>query len=368
MANEILNIPVIRVTQQGKTLYIGKMLAKDMLAKCITTEWDPSKGWDLNEQGYQRAPNEKHYKSIANFLRIEQDPLLPTSALVSAREDQYGSLQFTPQSEQQPDCGTLTIPPSRLLFIVDYQHRWRGIKYAVEQLGSDALLNFQVPVIIMADVSRYEEIRQFYLINSKQKRIDTDLGLALLQTMAGHAHQDELVNFVGQGHKYRIRATRLTFQVAGMAEGPWVGKIMDPNMVSSGNQIISIKSFTDSLRPLIIRSSPVKDLDDPQFIHILNEYWKGIKEVIPTAFAEPKIFAIQKPIGAYVFHQVAARKVFKLCESSNDYSSSYVASILIEAQSEYINPSYWQIGGPIKNFSSASGMKSLAEMIIAALD
>src|SRR3990172_392041 len=36
----------------------------------------------------------------------------------------------------------------------------------------------------MADVPRQEEIKQFYLINSKQRRVDTDLALALLQTMA----------------------------------------------------------------------------------------------------------------------------------------------------------------------------------------
>ena len=177
-------------------------------------------GWDLDKQGYQRAPNQKHYSRIAEFLREEGDPLLPTSALLAAREGEYGLLDFAPYDNAQPDVGKLRIPHERLLFIVDYQHRWRGIKDAVERLKCGNLLDFQVPVIIMADVSRYEEIRQFYLINSKQKRVNTDLGLALLQTMAPQASEKELMNFVGPGNKYRIRATRLTFKIAGKTQGP----------------------------------------------------------------------------------------------------------------------------------------------------
>ncbi|HUV44406.1 MAG TPA: hypothetical protein VMW13_06210 [Dehalococcoidales bacterium] len=64
MPNGLLRIAVIRLTQQGKTIYIGKMAAGEILARGVTTEWDPDKGWDLSQQGYQRAPNEKHYRRI----------------------------------------------------------------------------------------------------------------------------------------------------------------------------------------------------------------------------------------------------------------------------------------------------------------
>ena len=238
MSNGVLEIPVIRIIQQNKTLYIGKMTGKQILDKCITTEWDPDLGWDLKRQGYQRAPNEKHYSRIASFLKVEGDPLLPTSALLAARESEYGQLDYLSYDNSQPDIGVLKIPEVRLLFIVDYQHRWRGIKHAVEKFNSNNLFDFQIPVIIMADVSKYEEIRQFYLINSKQKRVDTDLGLALLQTMATQANEKELMNFVGPGNKYRIRATRLTFIIAAQSVGSWVGKIVDPNMIATGNQVV----------------------------------------------------------------------------------------------------------------------------------
>lgn len=366
MGSNTIEIPVIKITQQGKKIYIGKMTCKEILNSCTTTEWDPDLGWDLSRQGYQRAPMRKHYMGIANFLREEEDPLLPTSALIAAREAEYGLLNFEPNKDN-PDIGKLFIPEGRLLFIVDYQHRWRGLKYAVEHLKCDNLLSFQIPVIIMADVLRYEEIRQFYLINSKQKRVDTDLGLALLQTMATQANEAELMNFVGPGKKYRIRATRLTFNIAGRSQGPWAGKISDPNMTSTGNQVVSIKSFVDSLQPVLSRTSPVHMKTDNELIQITLDYWSGIEQLLPNAFASPKNYSIQGAIGVFVMHRVAAKKVYRICSQQNNFTSSNVAQILIKVQPQYLNEAFWKVGGPAKVYSSASGQKELATEIIDAL-
>lgn len=367
MGNGMLEIPVIRIIQQGKKIYIGKMTGKDILDRCITTEWDSDLGWDLDKQGYQRAPNEKHYTRIANFLREEGDPLLPTSALLAAREGEYGLLEFVSFGSACPDVGKMRVPKERQLYIVDYQHRWRGIKYAVEHLRCNNILDFQVPVIIMADVSRYEEIRQFYLINSKQKRVDTDLGLALLQTMAPHASERELMNFVGPGKKYRIRATRLTFKIAGKTQGPWAGKIIDPNMILAGNRVVSVKSFVDSLQPVLSRTSPIHMKTDDELIQIILDYWSGIEQLMLNAFTSPRKYAIQATVGVFVMHRVAAKKVLRDCVQQNDLSSAKVAQLLKKAEAQYMNEGFWKVGGPTKPYSSASGVKELAEMIISAL-
>ncbi|MBA7572026.1 hypothetical protein ES708_13801 [subsurface metagenome] len=367
MVNDSIEIPAIRITQQGKKIYIGKMTGSQILDWCTTTEWDPDLGWDLTKQGYQRAPNEKHYTRIGNFLREEIDPLLPTSALLAAREDEYGVLEFVAYADAYPDIGNIVIHKPRLLYIVDYQHRWRGIKDAVERLKCGNLLDFQVPVIIMADVSRYEEIRQFYLINSKQKRVNTDLGLALLQTMATQASEEELMNFVGPGNRYRIRGTRLTFKIAGKTQGPWVGKILDPNMEGTGNQVVSIKSFVDSLRPILSRTSPVHMRTDDELIQIILDYWSGIEQLMPHVFSSPKDYTIQGTVGVFVMHRVAARKVLTSCVQQNDMSSAKVAQALNKAKAQYLNDSYWAVGGITKQYSSGSGVKELADLIIKAL-
>ena len=365
--SNILEIPTIRITQQGHKIYIGRMTAGEIIGWCITTEWDPDLGWDLEKQGYQRKPIEKHYKRIANFLREEGDPLLPTSALISARETERGVLDFVPYDKAIPDIGRLIIPKARELFIVDYQHRWRGLTYAIEDLKCSNLLNFQVPVIIMADVSIYEEIRQFYLINSKQKRVDTDLGLALLQTMSKQATEEELMNFVGPGNRYRIRATRLTFAIAGKDKGPWAGKIMDPNMEVTGNQLVSIKSFVDSLQPVLSRTSPVYMKTDDELIQIILDYWSGIEQLMPNAFSSPRNYSIQRAVGVFIMHRVAAKKVFDICIQENDLSPTKVAQILGKVKTQYLSEDFWKVGGVTKQYSSASGVKELADNIMEVL-
>lgn len=358
-----MKIPVIKCTQKGTTLYIGKMTIESLLQMGITTEWDPNLGWNLEEQGYQRAPMEKHYKRIATFLINEKDPLLPTCALLSAREEKYGMLNFMPVSKSDADFGYLEIPEDRLLFIVDYQHRWRGFKYAIEEKEHSSLNNFAVPVVIMANAHIYEEIRQFYLINSKQKRVDTDLALALMQTMADAANEIELINLAGPGKRYRIRATRLTFRLAALAKGTWAGRIQEPNMPPKPEQVASPKSFADSLRPILSNRCPLHTLPDDTLLQYIVNYWKGIEILMPKAFAQPANYAIQKTPGLFSMHIVAAKRIFPLCQEFRDFSPKSIAGILSNAN-EWIKEEFWKTGGEISHWGGASGHKALADKII----
>lgn len=360
-----MDIPVIRGSQKGIVLYIGKMSAANLLNIGVITEWDPDLGWDLDRQGYQRAPLEKHFKRIGQFLAAERDPLLPTSALLSARESEQGTLTYN-ESDIDPDFGYLELPEGRNLYIVDYQHRWRGLKYAIEQKGARRLLDFQIPFVIMANAPRYEEIRQFHLVNSKQKRVDTDLALALMQTMATTVQESELIGLVGPGKKYRIRATRLTFRLAAMPTGCWAGRIQEPNMTPRPEQVASPKSVADSLQPILSKRCPIYALTDDNLLGILVNYWGGIESLLPRAFADPRNHTIQKTPGLFSLHRVAAKKVLPICQIANDYSPQHVARILSGARS-YFTEDFWKTGGQATRFSSAGGHKALADEIIKAI-
>lgn len=360
-----MDIPVIRTVQAGETLYIGRMTAADLLEVGVITEWDPDLGWDLDRQGYQRSPLAKHYRRIGGFLIMEGDPLLPTSALLSAREGEQGVLLFEPFASNS-DFGYLRLREGRRLYIVDYQHRWRGLEYAINEKGAVNLRGFQIPVVIMANARIYEEIRQFYLINSKQRRIDTDLALALMQTMATSTDEPELINLAGPGKRYRIRATRLTFRLAATSTGCWVDRIQEPNMPPNPEQVASPKSFADSLRPILSNRCPLHSLSDNELLQFIMNYWEGITILMPRAFAEPRNYAIQKTPGLFSMHRVAAQKVLLICQSQSDYSPQNVAAILAPATS-YMNEQFWATGGLITAYSSAGGHKALADRIIAQL-
>ncbi len=362
-----MKIPVIRSVQGGVTLYLGKIRAQDLLDIAVIHEWDPDRGWDLDWQGYQRAPVLKHYQSIARFLASDNDPLMPTSALLSARETEEGILGFEPLSkEADADFGYLTLADNRHLYVVDYQHRLTGLKVAIDSMGAEKLRDFQIPFVLMSDARKYEEIKQFYLINNKQKRVDTDLALALMQTMVGEADETELANLLGPGNRYKIRASRLIFSIAALETGMWVAKIQEPNNPRPGD-VISVKSFVDSLKLIISTRSAVHTRTDDELIEIVSNFWSGVESLVPVPFKNPREYSIQKTVGTFVMHRVAARKVFPICNEADDFSAGQISTILRPAVNRYLNESFWRTGGAVGAYSSGSGQAVLAADIIDLL-
>jgi DGQHR domain-containing protein len=330
-------LTAIRFEQSDQTLYLTAMKASELLECSHTDEWNPAIGWDLDNQGYQRAPVPAHVERIARFLAASPSPLMPTGALLSARESARGVLPFTPVGDgANPLAGTLEIPEGRQLCIVDYQHRARGLRTAIEELQATGLADFMMPVIILADVPRYEEIQQFHVINSKQRRIDTDLALALLQTLASALHEKELANLAGPGKFYRIRGTRLTFRLAARTSGPWVGKIAQPHDVPQPGVTIKVKSFVDSLAPVLSKRASCSFLEDEPLLDVLSEFWTALEGIVPGSFNNPTS-QIQRTVGVYAFHIVFARFLYPRLKATGDVSVNAFQTALLPAASEYIN-------------------------------
>jgi len=364
-----MKLPVLKFEQSGKVLFLGKMTARQILDKCVTTEWDPAIGWqDLQAQGYQREPWKEHYEAIGHFLKQSNDPFMPTAALLSARKGDYGLLSFRPTGVAGDlEFGELEIHDAWQLFIIDYQHRWRGLRYALEELGAAHLEDFAVPVIIIEDVSRYEEIVQFYVINSKQRRIDTDLALALLQTLAHQANEQELLNLVGPGKRFRIRATRLTFKLASRQAGPWVGRIAQPHDLPQPEAVIKLKSFVDSLAPLVSKRSSCANLDDDPLLDTLVDFWEGVREIMPNTFQTPRDYQIQRTVGVFALHLLFAREVYPRCMLAGDTSPATVKRIIGPAVGKYLNDAFWSTKGPASIYVGSSGYRELARLITLEL-
>lgn len=357
-------IQVVRFKQNGFTLYSGVMTVDELLAHARTTEWDPGQGWALEGQGYQRAPEQGHSSQIGTFLRREGDPLLPTNALPASRNADYGELHFDPVAG---DMGYLDVPENRPLFVVDYQHRWRGFKHAIEDLKVTSLRTMKIPVTILADAPVIEETKQFYLINSKQKRVDTDLALTLMNAMSNDATEEELANLVGPGNRYRIRGTRIVVRIAQLGSGPWLGKIEEPNGIGNHNQIASIKSFVDSLRPMVGARSPVYHLPDKDLLNIILSVWTGVLDLWPEWSQDFPQYAVQRSVGLFVVHRVARQLLIPRMIRTNYYSSRMVTDALSPVKSSWLDRDFWRTGGEIGSYSSGAGQKELADRIIRAV-
>ena len=290
---------------------------------------------------------------------------MPTNALLASRNRQYGELDFT---RVDGDLGYLEIPEARLLFVIDYQHRWRGFWHAIENLKQTDLSEVTIPVTILSDVSTFDEMKQFYLINNKQKRVNTDLALTLMQAMSSESTEDELANLVGSNYRFRIRGARLVVQIAQLGSGPWVGKIQEPNLpaTDSVNQIASIKSFVDSLRPIVSRTSPVRNFSDDDLLNILMSVWTGVLDLHTEWSQEPGRYAIQRTVGLFVIHRVARELLIPRMLSSNDRSSRLVTTTLSQVGT-LMSPDFWRTRGSIGAYSSGAGQKELAARIVNSI-
>ena len=367
-----MRLPAMRVSQNGRTLYLSSMSAAQLISCGFTDEWNPDFGWDLDTQGYQRAPKEDHTQRIAKFLANTPNVFMPNGALLSARESQ-GKLKFTP-SAASPTFGELEIPEGRILWIVDYQHRWRGLQKAINDLGASALADFVIPVTIIADIPRPEEIYQFYVINSKQKKVDSDLGLALIQTLAQSladtagqgASEDELANLVGPGKRFRIRATRLTFRLAALESGPWLHKIRQPHDLPQGKATISVTSFVDSLHAVVSTRNACSRLSDEELLDILSDFWGALEAMVPKSFADPTS-QIQRTVGVYTWHIVFAKGAFPRCEALGKFTKAAFRDVLAPSARKYLGEKFWATRGEARVFVGSSGYRELADRIMKSM-
>ena len=233
-------------------------------------------------------------------------------------------------------------------------------------LGQRSLLSVEIPITIMSDTTHYEETKQFFLINNKQKRVDTDLALTLINAMADEANEEEIANLVGNSYRYRIRATRLVVRIAQSTEGPWVGKIEEPNGPRNPAQIASIKSFVDSLRPIISVRSPARSLSDDSLLEIIASVWEGVLGLWQEWRDASQQYTIQRALGLFVIHRVAARFLIPKMLVENDRSSTSVIATL--GSSPLMERDFWRTGGDVRVFSSGAGQRQLAEDILSSIN
>jgi DGQHR domain-containing protein len=264
--------------------------------------WTPQ-----NKSGYQRLPVQSRFRRIGRFLMGKDgaDPLLPQAVLLNAREK---GMKFTASNGQ--DVGTLEIPESMTLYEVDGQHRFGGIRYAVEQ--DPKLADFPVPVVITEGLPLLDEAVLFYVVNTEQKRVSTDLAQRLIEQQM----EDEglRLHIVASGRDWIPKATKIVDSLLAAPDNPWTNKIGIPGLKISKVPMKQV-SFVSSLKP-ILTSSIYGQLEPDDTGRLLLRYWEALEQVYPEAFSDPEDHVIQKTAGVFPLH-IIATEVFEMVRTSN---------------------------------------------------
>lgn len=251
--------------------------------------WDASRpgAW----KGYQRGVIKEKVNNLADYLERD-DAVMPIAGLLNVRD--VRSISFTARDRTTPTSGTLTIDEGARLWVVDMQHRLEGLKKAADK----GYFRVPVPLVIASGLAPIDEAAQFYLINTKSRRMGVDLTKRLL---IEHGRIADLSDV----KEWEMDAVRITIKLnRRMAAGnPWFGRIREPNTISTG-QPATEKSFVPSLAWLL-RPADMQGHSPQRTAEFLADFWEAIREQIPDAFGEPKRYLIQKTHGYMAFHRLA---------------------------------------------------------------
>lgn len=375
------SIPVFRLSQkakQGQSLYVGKIKVKDLYTKSkqrfdinIWSENQP-----LDRKGYQRAPLQSNIAKITEFILRETDnPLFPTSILVSCHED----LAFKPSSNNS-DFGELNITDT--LWIIDGQHRVEAFKQIMSKKEiRDLFGDYELPITIMTGFSINQEIEQFFVINSRQKRVKTDLAQQIYMSLA---RENLHTKMIPDRERWKLKAIKVVENLANgsdYTDGVWAGRIEFPNEDKEIKKLryISQNSFVSSLKPFFIGNNaywPVNDINDNRGHEIVKEssdvvfkYWKILGKVYEKIFHSPRDYSLFKTVGVFSMHFLLSLAIKSNRGLPLDKILEIVEKKLIEARDIHgFGEGFWRVGNTfaIQKRRNAGAYSSTAgQMIIA---
>jgi len=273
-----ITIPAIPFNQRKTQMYIAAVPV-DFLARFSVDRWDPKNV--MGTRGYQRNPEEKRVKAIAKYFE-RADSIMPVAGLLNVREK--GRVKFKD--------GKITIPDGTNVWVVDMQHRLQGLVRAREE-GIIRHYAFNFPVVITEGLSRVDEAVQFYLINTKSKKMDVALTRRLLI-------EKNKVKDIADVKPWEIAAVRITIDLNNsIAANPWFARIRQPNEERLEQHVATEKSFVSSLRQLLISG---RYKQTRKAAKLLANYWSAIRANIPEAFVEPKKYLLQRTPGMFAFN------------------------------------------------------------------
>lgn len=348
-----------QLIQNERVFYVAVISAGDLINLTAVDVWSD----DNPNGGYQRAPELPRIKKIAEYA-AGADAIMPMGGLLNARGSAYGKvLQF--QSDQPgkpaPVSGMLTIPDSALpLYVVDMQHRIAGYRWAIEENHQEELRGFPLVVTIADGLSKMEEVDQFELINTTQKKVRTDLARRL---RAQHLGDPQSAEKLGSANQLWDARGALVTQFLNTAEGIWQGRVLPPNKNRSEQPefIMRETSFVTSLKP-VLRMPYCTMISEEQVAQLILNYWTGIARAFPEAFEKPDEHVIQKSNGIFPLHMIAP-EVFQTIKSKGGLLETPMFENIFKPMAKELEGSYfWHRDNPYgaARFGAMKGFSFLA--------
>ena len=277
------------------------------------------------EEGYQRAVESTRARRFGRWLATGNN-ISPASILLSIRDEDVKMDNATYDEREAnvtDDFGLrdansvdLKIQPDCKIWIVDGQHRIRGIKELAEA-DQKKIGNVNIAFTLLWGLNVTAEAEQFVIINKTQKAVRTDLA----------------ERFVAKEYKRRGEVSVMADPNSPIfKKAPWLAKAMDvldtlidpdrktvwtdkvllPNETRAKTMTVTQSAFTNSLETILRpRLGPLANEDSYKIcdiVDIIDDYWNAIKENCPTPFEPrsethtPNDYALQQTVGVSSLH------------------------------------------------------------------
>lgn len=374
----------VQKNKRDSQIFTGKIRIMDLLEtdnsdrdiRFRIHQWKSNQGI---EKGYQRAPDSARIEKIKFYLQQEtENPIFPTSILVNARKP----LKFYPlaRKSSQSDFGELLI--DQTLYIIDGQHRIEAFK---DLMGNRELKSkygyIELPIIILSNFDYGNEVEQFFVINSRQKPIKTDLAQRIYMELSKKNIKTKLIK---EKDRWQLPALTVVDELNKDEDSEWFKMIAlpDDDKDLKKERVITQNSFITSLKPFFIGANQKWEytsatVDNGHVIveeckKLINEYWKMISEVWPEVFEEKKKYSLFKTVGVYSLHIVLATYLDDHSDLKPKESMSKIKELLeVARDANRMTSEFWEIGvtGPRGGlsagaYSSSEGHNRIASAIL----
>lgn len=325
-----------------------------------------------SDYGYQREVNDSFAKRIKTAL-IHGELVSPTSIILGINEDEIQNIIVNDKGIKR----LILNENNRIFRVIDGQHRLAGIRYAA--LEDSQFENYMLNVIIMIvhPLHRAVEVEVFNNINSKSRRVKTDLSI-----LAKFNYQ--IIENNQSLDIYEQITVNSIFDMALNSRTIWHNGIKLDINNPSATGIIGFKSYYIVLLPIIKKFFSESDFSlgislenirqmAEDFNRIYHyKIWSIIEDKWEDCFLESFIllederylirynenYLIQKSMGVKSILEIAFEH---LDIRDIDKSLEYFKQIIVNS---LLSSGDWNVKGLFNGMSSFQGSKVMKEAIL----
>ena len=376
-----MNYPAIKYNQSNYTL-ISTVLPFNVINRTSKTLI-----YGIDEGGYQRVQDEKHYQNIRKYIETENF-VFPNSIILAIDKDQFDKILLKEEGELiYLNLDENIDNPFR---VVDGQHRLLGIEEAINNNEDLKKLKLQVSIIITPKNRRSLEMEIFSNINSKAKRLKTDLielakyDFRILEEKIG---SKELNSHIAINTAFQLNEN------TSENDNVWQNAIKIGIHSENKIGIIGVTAFLQSISGIVgsyinLHQLEINSMNDEQLIlfsrsaskdisDFLIKAWRVINERWPQAFLDPyKILDIDNHYKTIIYDPNFYIQKTLGCKSINyliadilkdRFDNVFNVLVFDEFKETVYNcklSSYdWKLGKSLSGISSESGFRKVTKIL-----